>query len=459
MTLEPKFLKKVREEFPTVEADPTGRRRSFLDNGAGTLVNVRSLDREVLARIDWSANVGNDFTESKGAEQTIHEGRQAVADLLNAGKPETIVSGESATSLLFSLSYAIGKELTGKENVVTTGYEHYTNVSPWVELGSNGLIEELRFAEFDRETGELDIEDLAGRIDEDTAVVTVTAASNLLGSKTDLKRVAKLAKEVGAYFIVDAVHHVAHGPIDVKAIGCDALVFSGYKLFARHGSYMYMRPDLVEDLCPYKVYASPAHGPEKWEWGTRDQAMFAAIEGAIDYLAWLWNPSAKTYPKAWEQRAKRSGRDSGRRRVRAGDLQADARGQGEGFWPQRHPWTDGLRLEGPGTHGHARPDVLFQAQGIRRPGPGEAPVGQVRDSYRRRGLLLEGSRALRREDHGARHVRPLQHARGGACSPQGSERGRGEEETVRGRKPTLSGHAMEWFRLPIRCYIAVAPAR
>jgi len=305
MTLDPKFLKKVREEFPTVEADPTGRRRSFLDNGAGTLVNVRSLDREVLARIDWSANVGNDFTESKGAEQTIHDGRQAVADLLNAGKPGTIVSGESATSLLFSLSYAIGKELTGKENVVTTGYEHFTNVSPWVELGSNGLIEELRFAEFDRETGELDIEDLEGRIDDNTAVVTVTAASNLLGSKTDLKRVAKLAKEVGAYFIVDAVHHVAHGPVDVKTIGCDALVFSGYKLFARHGSYMYMRPDLVEDLCPYKVYASPAHGPEKWEWGTRDQAMFAAIEGAIDYLAWLGNPSAKTYPKAGEQRAKR----------------------------------------------------------------------------------------------------------------------------------------------------------
>lgn len=305
MAFDARLLKKVRSEFPTVEADPTGRRRSFLDNGAGTLVNERSLDREVLARVDWSANVGNDFTESKGAEQTIAEGRQAVADLLGAGKPNTIVSGESATSLLFGLSYAIGKELSGKENVVTTGYEHYTNVSPWVELGSNGLIEELRFAEFDRETGELDYDDLAGRIDEDTAVVTATAASNLLGSKTDLKRVGKMAKEVGAYFIVDAVHHVAHGPIDVKAIGCDALVFSGYKLFARHGSYMFMRPDLIEDLCPYKVYASPAHGPEKWEWGTRDQAMFAAITGAVDYLAWLGNPAAKLYPKAGEQRAKR----------------------------------------------------------------------------------------------------------------------------------------------------------
>lgn len=305
MAFDARLLKKVRSEFPTVERDPTGRKRSFLDNGAGTLVNVRSLDREVLARVDWSANVGNDFTESKGAEQTIAEGRQAVADLLGAGKADTIVSGESATSLLFSLSYAIGRELSGKENVVTTGYEHYTNVSPWVELGSNGLIEELRFAEFDRETGELDYDDLAGRIDEDTAVVTVTAASNLLGSKTELKRVGKLAKEVGAYFIVDAVHHVAHGPLDVKAIGCDALVFSGYKLFARHGSYMYMRPDLIEDLCPYKVYASPNHGPEKWEWGTRDQAMFAAITGAVDYLAWVGNPSAKAYPKAGQERAKR----------------------------------------------------------------------------------------------------------------------------------------------------------
>ncbi len=135
MRFDPRFVKKVRKEFLAAEMDPMGKERAFLDNGAGTLVCRMSAEREQLARVDWSANVGNLFCESQGAEQTILEGRQAVADLLGAEGPENIVSGEAATSLLFSLSYAIGRDLTGEENVVTTGYEHYANVNPWVELG------------------------------------------------------------------------------------------------------------------------------------------------------------------------------------------------------------------------------------------------------------------------------------------------------------------------------------
>jgi selenocysteine lyase/cysteine desulfurase len=315
MPFDVKFLAKVRKEFPAVESDPADRKRAFLDNGAGTLVTRRSAEMESSARIDWSANVGNLFSESKGAEEVILEGRRAVADLLHAGGPETIISGESCTSLLFMLSYALSRNFTGEENVVTTGFEHYANINPWTELGSMGIISELRFAKFHMDNGQLDLEDMKKHIDKKTKVVTVTAASNVLGSRSDLKEIGKMAKEVGAMFVVDAVHHIAHGPTDVSKIGCDVLVFSGYKLFSRHGSFMYMRPELMERLLPYKVDASPKHGPEKWELGTRDQAMFAAITGAVDYLAWLGNPSAKEPPHAGAQRAAR---------VRDGLLAAEA---------------------------------------------------------------------------------------------------------------------------------------
>ncbi len=305
MRIDSRFVKKIRKEFPAAETDPMGRERAFLDNGAGTLVALRSAEREAFARIDWSANVGNLFPESIGAEETILEGRQAVTDLLGAGNPETIVSGESATSLLFNLSYALGREFTGAENVVTTGYEHYTNINPWVELGTAGKIHELRFAEFDLETGILDLDKLSALVDKNTKVVTVSAASNVLGTRTDLKAAGKIARDAGAHFVVDAVHHIAHGATDVKACKCDALVFSGYKLFSRHGSFMYLRPELMERLTPYKVMPSPKHGPEKWEWGTRDQAMFAAATGAIDYVSWIANPSAKRPPRPGQQRRSR----------------------------------------------------------------------------------------------------------------------------------------------------------
>ena len=303
MSIDPKLLRRIRREFPAVEKDPSGRTRSFLDNGAGTLVTRRSAEAETEARIDWSANVGNVFPESVGAGDTILEGRRAVADLLRAEGPETIISGESCTSLLFSLSYALSRNLKGDSNVVLTGYEHYANINPWAELGGAGLISQLRIASFDLDTGLLDLEDMKKQIDKNTKVVSVTAASNVLGTRSDLKEIGKMAKEVGALLVVDAVHHVAHGPTDVRKIGCDAFVFSGYKLFSRHGSFMYLTPELVEKLHPYKVDPSPKHGPEKWEWGTRDQAMFAAIRGAVDYLVWLANPNSKTPPKAGPQRS------------------------------------------------------------------------------------------------------------------------------------------------------------
>jgi len=305
MTFDVKLIKRIRREFPAAEADPSGRKRTFLDNGAGTLVTKRSAEAEARARIDWSANVGNYFPESKGASDMILEGRKAVADLLRADGPETIVSGESCTSLLFSLSYALSRNLKGDENVVVTGYEHFANINPWAELGGMEFIKELRFANFDMETGLLDMEHMKSLIDKNTRVVAATAASNVLGTRSDLVEIGKMAKDAGALFVVDGVHHVAHGPTDVKKLGCDAYVFSGYKLFSRHGSYMYMKPEHIENLHPYKVDPSPKHGPEKWELGTRDQAMFAAIKGAIDYLVWLGDPASKEVPKPGPQRSAR----------------------------------------------------------------------------------------------------------------------------------------------------------
>ena len=281
------LLEKIRSEFPRAVADLNGRKRAFFDNGTGTLVVGKAARAEAEARVDCSANVDAVFDESKKAEAVILDGRKAVADLLNAPSPDTIISGESATALFFNLSYAIGKELTGKENVVTTDYEHYANISPWVELEKRRKIQKVRFARLNKDEGTLDMEHMQSLIDTKTKVVTVTAASNVLGTKSPLKEIEKMAKEVNAYFVIDAVHHVAHGPLDVKALDCDFLVFSGYKLFSSHGSFLYGKKDLLKMFKPYKVASAPEYPPKKWEWGTRDQSMFAAMRGVADHFVWL----------------------------------------------------------------------------------------------------------------------------------------------------------------------------
>jgi len=345
MAIDERLLSRIRKEFPAAARDATGRKRAFLDNGAGTLVCRRAAQAEARARIDWSANTGNVFPESKGAEATILAGRQAVADLLNAEGPHAIVSGESATSLLFHLSYALGRVFTDGGSVVMTAYEHHANVAPWTELLRAGKVREVRYAEFDPTTFELDLGKLARAVDGQTKVVAVAAASNFLGTCTDLREVGKIAHDAGALFVVDAVHDVCHRATDVRAIGADALVFSGYKFFSRHGSFLYLRPDLLASLTPYKVEPSPNVGPERWEWGTRDQALFAAIAGAVDHVACLAAPAGQEAPRSGAARRAALGKAMEAIEAYEAALSRTVL-EGDGRWPGlRH--IPGLTLYGP----------------------------------------------------------------------------------------------------------------
>jgi len=289
------LMEEIRAEFPRAHTSPDGKRRVFLDNGTGTLVLRRSADAQSEAALEWSANPGDSFPESRRAGEFMREGLQAVADLLNAESPENILSGQTATSLMFQLSYALGKQLRGTQNIVTTYYEHLSNVDPWRELVRRGCAGELRFACL-RPDGTLDMEHLRSLVDERTRVITVSAASNLLGSKTDLVEVGKIAREVGAYYVVDAVHHAAHGALDVREIGCDFLVISAYKFFTpKYISFMYGKREHLESLSPYSAGIHHENVHAKWHWGSPDQAKYAAAAATVDYLAWLGGRMADRY--------------------------------------------------------------------------------------------------------------------------------------------------------------------
>ena len=304
------LLSSIRANFPRVDTDASGRRRIFFENAAGSLVLQQAAAAEAKARIDCSANVDAPSWESKRNEEVILDGRKDVSDFLNAPEAYSVISGESATSLLFHLSYAISKGLTGKENVVLTDYEHYANISPWLELERRKLVKEVRFARFDPRTGLLDLPHLESLVDENTRVISVAGVSNVLGSKTPLEQVLRVAKRASAYTVMDAVHTVAHVPVDVQKTPFDFVVFSAYKLFSRRGSFMCGRRDLLRSLQPYKVLPAPEDPPSNWEMGTRDQSLFASISAVIEYLAWLGGRVEQE-----ERVAEAHGAYSGRRRL------------------------------------------------------------------------------------------------------------------------------------------------
>ncbi|MDP9294026.1 MAG: aminotransferase class V-fold PLP-dependent enzyme, partial [Actinomycetota bacterium] len=118
---------------------------------------------------------------------------------------------------------------------------------------------------------------------ERTRWVAVTAASNAVGTVPDLPGIVAAAKAAGARVYVDAVHAAPHRPLDVSALGCDALACSAYKWFGPHVGVQWARPELLAELAPDKLVPSPDTVPERWENGTPPFESLAGLAAAADY--------------------------------------------------------------------------------------------------------------------------------------------------------------------------------
>jgi len=301
MVFSKELIQEIRAEFPRVEVDWRGRRRIFFDNAAGTMVLERVARAETLARINKAANECDCETpttvydESRDFDELVLVGRKAVQDLLNAPSPDTITIGPSTTDLLFKLAYAIGKELTGKENIVTTDNEHLANVAPWEELRERRLVTEVRYVCINKKDGTLDMDHFKSLVDKKTKVISVTGTSNLTGTKSPLEDIAKIARGTDTYFIIDGTQRVPHSAVDVQKLNCDFLVFTGYKIFTSAGAFIYGKKGLFKKL---KIYDLFGHG---LPYGTLDQAKFASIEAVVQYLVWLSHQVSDTHKNAFKE--------------------------------------------------------------------------------------------------------------------------------------------------------------
>ncbi|MEO7457083.1 MAG: aminotransferase class V-fold PLP-dependent enzyme, partial [Gemmatimonadaceae bacterium] len=116
-------------------------------------------------------------------------------------------------------------------------------------------------------------------------LVAIGAASNALGSITDVKDVCSLAGEAGALTFVDAVHYVPHTLVDVQAMGCDFLACSPYKFYGPHTGVLYGRRSLVDAVDIPKLEPAPAAAPDRLETGTQNHEGIVGAGAAVDYIA------------------------------------------------------------------------------------------------------------------------------------------------------------------------------
>ena len=178
-----------------------------------------------------------------------------------------------------------------------------------------------------------------------TKVVAVGYASNAVGTVNDVARAAALAREAGALSVIDAVHYALHGPIDVRAVGCDFLLCSAYKFFGPHVGLMYARREATQLLDPVRLCTQESDPPFVWQTGTLNHEGMAGATAAVDFIADL----GERHLGMVEDRLP-AGLKGRRRAVVAGMLAGEAHEQplAKGLREQlrAHPRRDAVRAAG-----------------------------------------------------------------------------------------------------------------
>ena len=282
----------VRSRFSSLAGD-----FAFFDAPGGSQV-PDSVGR-VIARTmaESSGNLGAPYATGHRIDELVVDARARAAGFLGCDVNE-IVFGMNMTTLNFTLSRTLGRDLEPGDEIIVTRLDHDGNVAPWLELAEDrGLV--VHVADVALPDCTLDYDDLARLLSNRTRVVAFPWASNAVGTIVDARRVSDLAHSVGALSWVDAVQYAPHQPMDVRAIDADVVIWSPYKFCGPHLGVAYGRAGVIERWRPYK--ARPAATEpigRRFETGTQPYELLAGFVAALDYLDEIGGMDAIV---AWER--------------------------------------------------------------------------------------------------------------------------------------------------------------
>ena len=278
-------VSKVRARFPALRRLHAGEPVAYFDGPGGTQVPLEVAAAMTDYLLHHNANTHWAYPTSVETDQAIANARLALADFIGAS-PDEIAFGANMTTLAFHLSRALGRGWTNQDEIVVTELDHQANVAPWQALARERGVR-LSVVRFDPRTGQLDWSSFEQAVGSRTRLVAVGAASNALGTISDVRRAIDLARSVGALTFVDAVHYAPHRLIDVADLGCDFLACSSYKFYGPHLGILYGRRELLQSLDVPKLDPAPDTVPERMETGTQNHEGIVGAAAAVDFLASL----------------------------------------------------------------------------------------------------------------------------------------------------------------------------
>lgn len=297
----------IRRQFPFFQPHPEMRSVIYLDNAATTQKPYSVIEAVSNFWAHHNANVhrGGHGAGAKASE-LYEAARQRVAQFLNAREPVEIVFTRGTTEAINLVASSWGEAFVkAGDEMIVTEMEHHANLLPWMRLAEKqrASLKVWRITD----DGRLNIDGLRALLTERTRLVAVVHISNVLGVVNPVAEVCRLAHAAGALCLVDAAQSVAHMPVDVQAIDCDFLMFSGHKAYGPTGiGALYAKRALLEAMPPYQVgggivktvswdrlvWSEP---PAKFEAGTPPIGEAVGLHAALDFIDSIGRETIEAY--------------------------------------------------------------------------------------------------------------------------------------------------------------------
>jgi cysteine desulfurase family protein (TIGR01976 family) len=276
-------VESIRGDFPALERLERGHPVAYFDGPGGSQV-PRAVVEAMTDDLDHhTANTHRAYPTSVETDALLAGARAIYADFFGA-TPADVSFGNNTTTIAFHLARALARGWREGDEIVVTELDHHANIAPWRAAAQDrGLV--VRSVPLDTTTFRTDWAELARAIGPRTRLVAIGAASNALGTVTDVARACAMAREAGALTFVDAVHLAPHAALDVQAIGCDFLACSSYKFYGPHAAVLFGRSALVQSLDVPKLDTAPDEAPERLETGTQNHQGIVGAAAAVECLA------------------------------------------------------------------------------------------------------------------------------------------------------------------------------